>query len=134
MLKRTFTYVDYDGNERNDTWFFGLSEAEVAKIQLGTYVGLEALLKQLMDNKNGLELVEILDQIIMTSVGQKSLDGRQFIKNQQLRDEFRQTDSYNQLFMEIATDEAKAAEFFNAITPPPRKKPTDHQPVQASIQ
>ncbi len=43
--------------------------------------------------------------------GQKSDDGKRFIKSEQLREEFSQTAAYSTLFMELAMDDNAAVIF-----------------------
>ena len=52
----------------------------------------------------------------------KSADGVHFIKNEEVWQEFASTNAYNDLYMELITDSAKASEFFNGIMQKPAKK------------
>ena len=54
---------------------------------------------------------------MLAAYGKKSPDGRRFIKNNEIREEFTQTEAYSIIFMELATDADKAAEFINGIIP-----------------
>jgi hypothetical protein len=117
MLSRTFTCNGFDGSKFDVTFDFHLRESEVTKINMGTFVGLDVLMKRLFDTKNGEEIVKIMDKIIMTSVGRESLDHHSFIKNDEIRNEFTQTDAYDQLFMELTTDMDKLSAFIRDILP-----------------
>lgn len=117
MLERTFTYTGFDGKEHKDTWCFYLSKADLLEIHLGTYVGLDVLMQRLIDAQNGKEIMAIVKEIILKSVGRPSVDGRRFIRNQEIRDEFEQTESFSQLFEELVLDGDKALEFISAIVP-----------------
>ena len=55
--------------------------------------------------------------IILRSYGEKSPDGRRFIKSKEITDAFAQTEAYSDLFMELATDAEAASDFINAIVP-----------------
>ena len=74
-------------------------------------------MKQLIDAKNGKEIMAIIKEIIMKSVGKPSADGKRFIRNDELRTDFEQTEAYSQLFEELVTDAEKAAAFIAAIVP-----------------
>lgn len=117
MIVKQFTYKGFDGKSYTDEWCFHLSESDVFKINYGSLVGLDAMIKKLIDTRNGKEIMGLIDEIIMTSVGHRGADGRQFIKNEELRQEFRQTDAYSQLFMELAMDGEKASEFLMGVIP-----------------
>lgn len=117
MFERTFNYEGFDGKQYTDTWGFYLSKADLLEIQLGSFVGLDQLIKRLIDTQNGKEIMAIIKEIIMKAVGKPSQDGRRFIRNQEIRDEFEQTDAYSQLFEELVMDGDKALAFITAAVP-----------------
>lgn len=117
MLERTFTYTGFDGKEHKDTWCFYLSKADILEIHLGTYVGLDVLIQRLIDAQNGKEIMAIIKEIILKSVGHPSADGRRFIRNQEIRDEFEQTEAFSELFEELILDSDKALEFVASVVP-----------------
>lgn len=67
--------------------------------------------------QDGRQIIETFKQIIRKAYGVKSADGRRFIKNQEVWDEFAQTEAYSKLFMELATDAKAASAFVNGIVP-----------------
>lgn len=117
MFSRTFTYKDYNGNTRTDTWYFNLDKAELMKMELGAWGGLDALMKRLVREENPEKIVETFEKIILAAVGEKSPDGRKFIKNEEIREDFRQTPAYADLFYELVMDSEKANAFFKACMP-----------------
>ena len=117
MLERTFTYTGFDGKEYKDKWYFFLSKADLLEIHLGSFVGLDVLMKRLIDTQNGKEIMAIIKEIILKSVGRPSADGKRFVRNDEIRDEFYQTDAYSQLFEELVMDGAKAMDFLRAVVP-----------------
>lgn len=117
MLKKTITYVDYDGNTRTEDFFFNLSKAELTEMELSTAGGLEAMLKRIVDARDGGRIIALFKDLILRSYGEKSLDGKRFIKSKELSDAFSQTEAYVELFMELSTDADKASEFVKGILP-----------------
>ena len=117
MLERTFTYTGFDGKEYKDKWYFFLSKADLLEIHLGSFVGLDVLMKRLIDTQNGKEIMAIIKEIILKSVGRPSADGKRFVRNDEIRDEFYQTDAYSQLFEELVMDSEKAVAFVKAVIP-----------------
>jgi len=117
MFERTFTYEGFDGKTYSDTWGFYLSKADLLEIQLGTFVGLDALMKRLIETQNGKEIMAIIKEIILKSVGRPSSDGKRFIRNDEIREEFLQTDAYSQLFEELVLDGNKSLEFIASAVP-----------------
>lgn len=131
MLKRTFTYPDFDGNPVTEDFYFNLTQAEILEIEMNTdkAVGLEAMVMELEASRDGKRLMEIFKKIIRMSIGKKSADGRRFIKNDEIADEFMQTQAYSDLIVELVSDAKKGAEFFNAIIPKPDKPAIPAPPI-----
>ena len=117
MLKKNIKYVDYDGNERTEDFYFNLNKAEVIELQLGTVGCLTKTLEKIVQEKDTSRIIEYFKTIILKAYGEKSADGRRFIKSQELRDAFEQTEAYSELFMELARDAKMAAEFINGVLP-----------------
>lgn len=117
MLKKTITYVDYDGEERKEDFYFNLTKAELTEMNLSVNGGLLATIEKISQEKNMPRMITIFKDLILKSYGEKSLDGKRFIKNDQLTEEFTQTEAYSQLFMELATDADAAAAFIAGIVP-----------------
>lgn len=117
MLKKTMTYTDYNGVERTENFYFNLTKAEIAEMELGTSGGLAKMLENIILTKDGPSLIKVFKDLVLRAYGEKSADGRRFIKNDEIRDSFSQTEAYSDLFMELATDDEAAAAFVNGIIP-----------------
>lgn len=117
MIKETRTYVDYDGVERTEDFYFALSKAELAEMELSTDGGFEKLIDKIVKSKDNKKIVETFKDILLRSYGEKSDDGRRFIKSAELSKEFSETPVYSDMFIELATDEDKASKFINGIMP-----------------
>lgn len=117
MLKRTVTYTDYNGRERTEDFFFNLTRAEISEMELTTDGGLGAYIERIIKAQDQAEIVKIFKRLLLESYGEKSEDGRRFVKSKEISDAFSQTEAYSILFMELATDSGKAAEFVNGMLP-----------------
>lgn len=117
MLKKTIKYIDYDGNERTEDFYFNLSKAEIAEMEMSEYGRLSNLLKKIVQEKDTKRIIEMFKDLILRSYGEKSQDGKRFVKNQELRDAFSQTEAYSELFMELGSNAEAAAAFVNAVVP-----------------
>ena len=117
MLKKTFTYVDYNGVERTEDHYFNLSKAELMEMELSTTGGLAEMINKIVAAQDAPAIVKTFKELVLKAYGQKSADGRRFIKSEELSNEFAQTEAYSQLFMELATDADAAAKFVNGIVP-----------------
>lgn len=117
MLKKTINYVDYDGNEREEDFYFNLTKAELMEMSLSTSGGLDKYIERITKAQDTAKLIELFKDIIIKSYGVKSDDGKRFIKKPELTEEFTQTEAYSDLFTTLATDENEAAAFINGIMP-----------------
>ena len=117
MLTKSITYTDYDGAERTENFMFNLTKAELAELNLTTEGGLQAVIQKIIDSRDIPELTKWFKRVIMMSYGEKSPDGRRFVKSPELTEEFLQTEAYSELFVELITDENAAAAFINGIIP-----------------
>lgn len=117
MLKKTIAYTDYDGNQRTEDFYFNLTKAEVFEIEMSIEGGLTKMLEKIVATQDAKRIIEIFKDLILKAYGEKSPDGKRFIKSQELREAFSQTEAYDILFVEMATDADAAAAFVNGIIP-----------------
>ena len=117
MIKKTIKYTDFNGIEREEDYYFNLTKAEIAEMELSVDGGLAEKVKKIVAAKDMPTLVKIFKDLVLRSYGVKSDDGRRFIKSEQLRDEFTQTEAYSELFMELSTNADAAVAFVNGIVP-----------------
>ena len=121
MITKTITYNDYNGNERAEDFLFNLTAAELMEMEMSVDGGLAEKIDRITKTQKAPELIKIFKDLINRSYGEKSDDGRRFVKVNDagvpLYIGFTQTEAYSQLFMELATNAEKAAEFVNGIIP-----------------
>lgn len=117
MLVKNIKYVDFYDNERSEDFYFNLTMAEVAEMEASTEGGLSKMLEKIVAEQDSKRIIEIFKDIILRSYGEKSPDGKRFIKNKEIRDSFSNTEAYSELFMSLANDAEKASEFINGILP-----------------
>jgi len=117
MLKKTISYEDYNGNKHTEDFYFNLTKAEIAEMELGVRGGLAATLEEATKTKDMPVLIKIFKDLILRSYGVKSDDGIHFVKTPAMREEFEQHAAYSALFMELVTDANAASEFVNGILP-----------------
>lgn len=122
MYKMTKTYTDFDGVDRTEDFYFNLTAAEISEMQLTTDGGLDVYIKRIIDAKDNKSIILLFKDLVLKAYGIKSDDGRRFIKSEQVREEFSQTQAYSDIFMELASNEASATKFINGITPQESKQ------------
>lgn len=117
MLKKTVTYKDFNDEEVTEDLYFHLSKAELVELELSHKGGLTEQLKRILEAEDGKAIVTEFKNILLSSYGQRSEDGKRFIKNQALRDEFESSEAYSTIFIELVTDAEEAARFIQGIIP-----------------
>lgn len=126
MLKKTMTYTDYDGNQRTEDFYFNLNKAELVEMENSREGGLDKAIKTIIASHDRTQLISMFKNIILASYGEKSPDGKRFVKSKELSTGFSQTEAYSQLFMELSSDSKAAAAFVNGIVP-------QEMPVQNTV-
>lgn len=116
MIKKTISYVDFNGTQRNDDYYFHLSVPEATRFaaRFGEQ-GWEAGIKKIVDSGDLREVLDLFEDIILTSYGQKSPDGRTFVKNKEMRENFSNSEAYAQLFEELVMSPDAMTQFAKGI-------------------
>ena len=121
MIKKTITYTDYNGVERTENFYFNLNKAEVLEMEMGTEGGMAETIQKIVDAKDAPAIIRVFKDLVLKAYGVKSDDGRRFMKTKpdgtRYADDFKETEAYSQIFMELATDADAAAKFVNGIVP-----------------
>lgn len=117
MLKKTITYTDFNGVERTEDFYFNLTKAEIAEMELEIPGGMTTMIDRITKTQDMPSLIKLFKDLILRSYGKKSDDGRRFIKNTDVVDEFKDSEAYSELFMELATNADAASAFVNGIVP-----------------
>lgn len=127
MLKKTIKYTDFNGDETSEDFLFHLSKAELIELEASHKDGLAASMQRIIEADDNRAIIAEFKRIVLLSYGKKSMDGKRFIKNQTMRDEFESSEAYSTLFMELVTNTDSAIEFMNGIIP------SDMIPQEATV-
>lgn len=122
MLKKTITYTDYNGAERTEDFYFNLTQAEIMEMEMTTNGGLAEQITKVVAAKDAPTIIKIFKNLVLKSYGEKSTDGKRFMKSEEIRTAFSETEAFSIIFMELATDAQAATAFVNGIIPQPVKK------------
>lgn len=117
MLKKTIKYVDYNGKEREEDFYFNLNKSELTEWQLSKDGGLDAALERIIKEERVPELIEMIKEIILKAYGEKSDDGKHFLKSEEISHKFYCSEAYSELFMQIAASPEAAASFIKDCLP-----------------
>ena len=133
MIKKTITYHDYNGVERTEDFYFNLNKAELMKMEMAIKGGMAEMIQRIVAAQDApaiIEVFEVFEDLIKRSYGVKTPDGRGFLKKAEDLEAFMSTEAYSILFMELATDADKAAEFVNGIVPADAVAAANHPALQ----
>lgn len=117
MLCKEIEYVDYFDQPRKEKFYFNLNESELTEMELSETGGISNLMMKVIETRDTPGLIKIFKDLILKAYGERSADGKRFIKSPELSTAFSQTEAYNKLFMELSTDDKAAADFINGIIP-----------------
>ena len=117
MYKKTLEYEDFNGDKVKEDVYFNLSKAELLEMNFRAKGGLKNYIEAIINARDTETLTDIFKTLLLISYGVKSPDGRRFMKNDQIREEFECSIPYDILFTTLATDAKEAADFVNGILP-----------------
>lgn len=117
MLKREIAYEDFNGNQTTDVYYFNISKPELIEMEVEYKNGLSAMIHKIIETKDHKALIKMFKEIVLLAYGEKSDDGKRFVKSDALRNEFSQTAAFNSLFMELATNDSAAVIFLKGVLP-----------------
>ena len=117
MLVKKISYTDYNGTPRTENFYFNLSKAELVEMEYSASGGLAQMIEKIVETQDSPRIMELFKELILKAYGEKSADGKRFIKSKELSEAFAQTEAYVTLFMELATDAEAASQFVNGLIP-----------------
>lgn len=113
MIKKHIIYHDYDGDTREDDFYFSLNQVQFARINKLFPGGLEAYVEKITKDKNADEMFRVIDILVSEAYGERQ--GAAFIKvapnGQKLSDFFVNTEAYDTLLTELLSDENSLINF-----------------------
>lgn len=117
MLKKTITYKDFNDEEITEDFYFNLNKSELMQLELDEAGGLTAMIEKIVNTKDAPSILKVFKKIIAKAYGEKSADGKRFIKSEELSTAFEQTNAYDELFMELLSNPEEASAFINGLMP-----------------
>ena len=122
MYKKNITYTDFNGDERTDVFYFNLSDAEILELQVSYGGDMSRIMRNMLEKRDAKGLLGIITDLIRASYGEKSSDGKRFMKNQEVKDSFVTTDAYSKLVLELLNDEKEFEKFMTNVIPAAKRE------------
>lgn len=128
MFKQNIAYVDFNGVERKEDFYFHLSLPEVTRLEAEIGRPMDEHVKDLVSNQDLKTLIDFLEKMILNSFGRKTADGKSFHKSKELRLEFEHSQAYAELFEMLLTNPELAKKFGEGVADNGKAKKNQVQP------
>ena len=117
MYIKSIEYTDFGGVTRKENFYFNFTKAELIEMDATEPGGLKQKLNDMVDLKDTVEIFKRMKQIVLSSYGKKSADGRTFEKSPELAKQFEQSAAYSELIMEFISNPDSFNDFLRGIMP-----------------
>lgn len=117
MYRTDVTYENFEGEQVTETCYFNLTKAEMLQLQLQYPEGYQTYLQRLVDDNNRKAMIEEFKHILSMSYGERSADGRKFVKSEEISNAFMASEAYSELFLKFISEEGYVEKFMNAVMP-----------------
>lgn len=117
MYKKTVKYVDFNGDEREEDFYFNFTKQQLLQMRGSKEGGLEAYIDRIMRANDNNQVLEAYREILLLAYGEKSEDGRRHIKNDEIRENFESHAAFSDIYMEIFTNVDAATALIRGVMP-----------------
>lgn len=117
MYIKTIKCEDFNGDMQTYNLYFNLTKKELLKMDANIEGGMLNYLNKLRDEKNAKDMMNFIDILIDASYGVKSDDGKKFIKNDDVLDDFKSSPAYDEYYYQLLTAEGEADKFIDKVFP-----------------
>ena len=117
MLKKRVKYEGFDGEIIEEDLYFNLTRMDLIELN-DRYESkdMAAYMDKIVKEKNIKELYKVLKDIVLMAYGVKSEDGKRFVKNQTVKDEFSESLAFSQLIEDFHETDTAMSDFVTGIT------------------
>lgn len=121
MIKKTLTYLDYEGVEHTKDFYFSMSQTEFTLLNNQIPGGFDTYLKRIQEDHNEEQLLNLLTTFIVEGYGERTPDGLGFIKEdaqgRKLGKLFLCTEACDNLLTELLEKENNIGAFMTGMMP-----------------
>lgn len=119
MFKKTIKYENFNGEKREMEANFSLKQTEIIEFDKKYQGGIQGELTRIAATQNRSGMIALVQDLVLASYGQKSLDGERFIKNEDQTIAFKESNAFDEFVVEICSDETgdKLTKFITGIMP-----------------
>jgi len=117
VFKKSITYTNFDNKEVTKDFYFNLSAAELVEMDVQNDGGLQKKLQTIMGTQDGGIILNEFKDIVKAAVGERSVDGEDFIKSEDISNRFIRSGAFDELLLEFLSNADAAATFVKGILP-----------------
>lgn len=117
MIKKKVKFEDFNGNEVEEVFHFNLNQTELTELELSYEGGFSNHARGLVEKKDTRGLISFYKHLLIKSYGVVSDDGRKFYKTEEYAKDFISSPAFDEIFLELLSDENASREFFIGILP-----------------
>jgi hypothetical protein len=120
MLKKTITYKDFNDVEHTEDFYFNLTKAELIEMAVnlgGDPTNWVNSIQAAVRAGDAQVIMKVFKDLVAMAIGVKSEDGKHFRKSSEITAEFLSSAAYDQMFMELMSDESAATTFITSMIP-----------------
>lgn len=115
MLRKTVKYTDLNGEERQEQFYFNLNEVELSRLVAELGADIDVYTRKLAESQDASAMIAFIERLILGSYGEKSADGKRFVKSKEKTEAFEQSNAYAALFMQMLQDPKQSTAFGTGV-------------------
>lgn len=116
MQKLTVQYQNFDGDLETEDLYFNLNIRELQEMEEWE-IPLTERIAKLTKTKNGTDAFNLMRDIIETAYGERSADGKRFVKNPEIRKNFTEGLAYDEVIMMFLEGSLDLGKFIEGLLP-----------------
>jgi hypothetical protein len=117
MLKHKITYENYDEDQVTEELYFNLTKNELVALEVEHHEGMYKWLEKIAASKDRKTIYDETRKIVLLAYGEKTPDGRSFLKTPEITEAFAHTAAFHKLMEDLVFDEDMSATFMKGILP-----------------
>lgn len=136
MIKKTITFENHNGEKESEDFYFNMSKGELVKMQMAAIdqrtESFQDKLEKIGKDLNGKALIDVVDEIVLGGIGQRTTDGKKFVKNAAISEDFKSSEAYSELIVELCTNEQALIDFINGLMPANLREEVKRETAQSA--
>lgn len=117
MFTVNVTYIDFDDQEYTERLYFNMTKVEFMRWQAESGDNLTERMKTALEKHDSSKIMDYFEELIRRSYGEKSDDGKRFVKDPQKTRDFMTSAAYDELFWRITQNQEECNAFMRGVLP-----------------